>query len=86
MLDISTPKRPRLHLDVCGLSCTWTWLHYRGFNQRLSSPHGPELNLDFSRLVWNSVLLLNMSTPKEPELHPDVSGQQELCCSWTGLH
>jgi hypothetical protein len=46
----------------------------------VSTPQGPELQLDMSTLQRH-VLLLDVSTPQGPELQLDVSGQQKpFCC------
>ncbi len=64
------------------LPLVWTELHLKCLHyttlQRLvqhlyvSTPLGPEPNLDISRLQ-ELVLLLGMSIPQGPELYPDIS-------------
>ncbi len=81
-LDVSTPQGPLLPQDVSGqqdpvqlldlptllhrdLCCTWTCLYHRGLRSILTC-------LDNKSLCWSG-----RSIPQGPELHLDVSGQQE---------
>jgi hypothetical protein len=64
LLDMSTPQRPEMHLDVPGQQEPMLLLD-------MSTPQGPDLHLDgFGQ--QEPMLLLNVSTLQGPKLHLDV--------------